>query len=281
MRQWNPQLPVSENVKRYILTKGSVLYSEVEFLLHQELRETAIYNSVIEAVALGNTRLNDISQKSLIEDTSKTCVYLKNLMELGIVEREFSVDFKIKEAANANRGTYRLTDNFFRFWYTFGFANFSQLEDGDVEGVYQYVVEPAIHEFASLAFEDVCREFVREMQKKNELPFRYAKMGRWMGKTTVRDEKASNGLRTAETEIDLLGISRDAKEYLVGECKFKGVPFSYSEYLDTLAKLSPLKEKATFYYALFSENGFDEKMIADAANATVQLYSLKQIVNAF
>ena len=281
LRQWNPQLPVSENVKRYILTKGSVLYSEVEFLLHQELRETAIYNSVIEAVALGNTRLNDISQKSLIENASKTSVYLKNLMELGILEREFSVDFKIKEAANANRGTYRLTDNFFRFWYTFGFANFSQLEDGDVDGVYQYVVEPSIHEFASLAFEDVCREFVREMQKKNELPFRYAKMGRWMGKTTVRDEKSSNGLRVAETEIDLLGISRDAKEYLVGECKFKGAPFSYSEYLDTLAKLSPLKEKATFYYALFSENGFDEKIIADAANATVQLYSLKQIVNAF
>ena len=279
LRQWNPQLPVSENVKRYILTKGSVLYSEVEFLLHQELRETAIYNSVIEAVAFGNTRLNDISQKSLIEDTSKTCVYLKNLMELGIVEREFSVDLKIKEAANANRGTYRLTDNFFRFWYTFGFANFSQLEDGDVDGVYQYVVEPAIHEFASFAFEDVCCEFVREMQKKNELPFRYVKMGRWMGKTTVRDEKASNGLRIAETEIDLLGISRDAKEYLVGECKFKGVPFSYSEYLDTLAKLSPLKEKATFYYALFSENGFDEKIVADTANATVQLYSLDQIVN--
>ncbi len=223
--------------------------------------------------------MNDISQKSLIEDTSKTCVYLKNLMELGIVEREFSVDFKIKEAANANRGTYRLTDNFFRFWYTFGFANFSQLEDGDVDGVYQYVVEPAIHEFASFAFEDVCCEFVREMQKKNALPFRYAKMGRWMGKTTLRDEKSSNGRRVAETEIDLLGISRDAKEYLVGECKFKGTPFSYSEYLDTLAKLSPLKEKATFYYMLFSENGFDEKIIADAANATVQLYSLNQIVN--
>ena len=43
-------------------------------------------------MALGNTRLNDISQKSLVEDTSKTSVYLKNLIELGIVEREFSVE---------------------------------------------------------------------------------------------------------------------------------------------------------------------------------------------
>lgn len=31
------------------------------------------------------------------------------------------------------------------------------------------------------------------------------------------------------------------------------------EYLDTLAKFTPLKQKARFYYALFSESGFDDK----------------------
>lgn len=212
------------------------MYSEVDFLLHQELRETPVYNSIIEAVALGSTKLNEISQKSLVEDTSKTSIYLKNLTELGIMKREFSVDAGTKEKGNANRGTYCLTDNFFRFWYTFGFANFSQLEDGDVDGVYEYLVAPALHEFAALPFEEVCREFVRELQKKNSLPFRYAKMGRFMGKTTVRDQSAKNGYKIAETEIDLLGISKDAKEYLVGECKFKNSPFYYSEYLDTTAK---------------------------------------------
>ena len=53
LRQWNPKLSVGENIKRNILTKGCILwYSEVDFLLHQELRETPIYNSIIEAVAL-------------------------------------------------------------------------------------------------------------------------------------------------------------------------------------------------------------------------------------
>lgn len=279
LNQWNGDISVGENIKRNILTKGCVLYSEVEFLLHQELRETPIYNSIIEAVALGNTKLNDISQKSLIDDTSKTSVYLKNLVELGIVEREFSVDAGTKEKANSGRGIYRLTDNFFRFWYTFGFANYSQLEDGDVDGVYKYIIEPALHEFASAAFEDVCREFIREMQKDNALPFRYTKMGRWMGKTTVRDESGKNGLRIAETEIDLLGIGRDAKEYLVGECKFRKSPFSYSEYLDTVAKLTPQKENAKFYYALFSENGYDGKIIGESEKTDLLLYSLETVVN--
>lgn len=280
LRQFQPELSIAENIKKNILTKGCVLYSEVDFLLHQELRETPIYNSIIEAVALGSTKLNDISQKSLVDDTSKTSVYLKNLIELGIIEREFSVASKIKEKANSNRGTYRLTDNFFRFWYAFGFTNFSQLEDGDVDGVYDYVIAPALHEFASFAFEDVCKEFVKELQKKNALPFRYSKMGRWTGKTTVRDKATANGLRIAETEIDLLGISRDAREYLVGECKFKVSPFDFSEYLDTKAKLTPLKDGAKFYYALFSESGFDEKVMAEAEKENeLQLYDLQTIVN--
>lgn len=208
-------------------------------------------------------------------------IFLRNLIELGIVAREFSVDAGIKEMANTNRGTYRLTDNFFRFWYAFGFANLSQLEDGDAEGVYEYLVKPFLHEFAAFTFEDVCKEFVRELQKKNALPFRYTKMGRFMGKTTVRNKNAEHGLRVAETEIDLLGVGRNRDEYLVGECKFKSSPFSYSEYLDTIAKLTPQKGKAKFYYALFSESGFDEKITAEAENSeTLYLYDLKAIVNA-
>ena len=280
LNQFDPKKSLGENIKRNILTKGSVLYSEVDFLLHQELRETPIYNSIIEAVALGNTKLSDISQKAMMDSTSKTSVYLRNLIELGIVEREFSVDVKLKEKANASRGAYCLTDNFFRFWYTFGFANFSQLEDGDVDGVYEYVVEPALHEFASFIFEDVCKEFVKEQQKRNALPFRYSKMGRWFGKTTVRDEHTDSGLRTAETEIDLLAIDRDEKNYLVGECKFKKQPFRYSEYLNTVAKLTPQKSKASFYYALFSESGFDEKIEEIAReDQTLRLYDLGEIVS--
>ncbi len=280
LRQFRSDLTVAENIQKNILTKGCILYSEVDFLLHQELRETPIYNSIIEAVALGNTKLNDISQKSLVDDTSKTSVYLKNLIELGIVEREFSVDSRTKEKANSNRGTYRLTDSFFRFWYAFGFTNYSQLEAGDADGVYDYVIAPALQQFASFSFEDVCKEFVREMQKRNALPFRYSKMGRWTGKTTIRDKQAPNGMSTGETEIDPLAIGRGEKEFLVGECKYKKEPFSYSEYLDTIAKLTPRKKDAVFYYALFSASGFDEKLIAEQDNnSNLRLYDLEQIVN--
>lgn len=123
LNQFDGSRTLEENIKKSILSKGSALYSEVEFLLRQELRETPVYNSIIEAVALGNTKLNEISMKSLIDDTSKTSVYLKNLIEHGIIEREFSISESIKEKANSNKGLYRITDNFFRFWYAFVFTN--------------------------------------------------------------------------------------------------------------------------------------------------------------
>ena len=280
LKQFDPKKSLAENIKNNILTKGCVLYSEVDFLLRQELRETPIYNSLIEAIALGNTKLNEISQKSLVDDTSKTSTYLRNLIQLGIVEREFSVDAGTKERANTNRGTYKLTDNFFRFWYAFVFTNYSELEAGDVDGVFHYSVEPQLHQFASMPFEDVCRQYVRKLQQANALPFRYAHMGRWTGKTTVRDTSAPGGTRIAETEIDILAVSKPRNEYLVCECKFKNKPFSYSEYLDTIAKLTPQKEKADFYYALFSESGFDNKIKeADNINKRLWLYELSDIVS--
>lgn len=277
LKQFDSKLSLAENIKKNILAKGCALYSEVEFMLRQELRETPLYNSIIEAVALGNTKLNDISMKSLIDDTSKTSVYLKNLIELGIVKREFSVSEGIKERANTNRGLYRLTDNFFRFWYAFVFTNYSELESGDVDGVFKYSIEPSLHEFASSAFEEICREYVQKMQKADVLPFRYSKMGRWWGKTTVRRKDKTE---VGETEIDILATSKSADKYLVGECKFKNQPFSYSEFLDVKAKLLRQQESAEFFYYLFSESGFDKKIIAETKSSeNITLCDLADIVS--
>ena len=90
LRQFDRHESIEKNIKMNILQRGSILYSEVEFLMRQELREITVYNTIIEAVALGNTKLNDIFQKTQI-DKNKLTVYLKNLIDLGIIRREFSV----------------------------------------------------------------------------------------------------------------------------------------------------------------------------------------------
>lgn len=53
----------------------------------EELREPAIYTSIISAVAGGAVRLSEISGKAG-EDTNVCATYIKNLINLGIIEKE-------------------------------------------------------------------------------------------------------------------------------------------------------------------------------------------------
>lgn len=243
LQQFDNSLSLEENVRKSILTRGSILYSEVEFLMRQELREASTYNMIIEAIALGNTGLNDISQKTQIEKT-KLSSYLKNLRELGIIYREFSMESPVKEQANVQRGLYQITDNYFRFWYAFVFPNLSELETGDVEGIWQYVIQPELNRFTSYTFEDVCRQYLRRQNRKNALPFRFTKIGRWWNKTD---------------EIDMLATDNYKQKLLIGECKYKNSSMCKAD-LKHLQNKIKASEKTEVYYYLFSKNGYNQDL---------------------
>ena len=262
LKQFDDQLSIAENIQKNILTRGSILYSEVEFLLRQELRETGIYNVVIEAIALGNTKLNDIYQKTQIEKT-KLSAYLKNLMDLGIICREFSMEDKLKEQANVQRGLYRVTDNFFRFWYAFVFPNISELESGDVKGIYKYVVEPELDNYVSYAFEDVCKAYLRMKNRKEELPFYFTKIGRWWNKTD---------------ELDIMAIDHAKKNYILGECKYKNSLFAMSDLKRMQSKFVPQKEDSKVWYWIFSKSGYTEEVKKQAEEENIRLAELKELV---
>ena len=79
-----------DNIIKNILSKGSVLFNEVEYILHQEFREPAVYNTIAEAIAYGSSRFNEIGERSQLE-SSKLYPYLKAMIEVGLITHEFSV----------------------------------------------------------------------------------------------------------------------------------------------------------------------------------------------
>lgn len=261
LKQFDEKKTVEDNIKSNILQRGSILYSEVEFLMRQELRETTVYNTIIEAVALGNTKLNDIYQKTQI-DKNKLTVYLKNLIDLGIIEREFPVSDGIKEQANVQRGLYKLTDVFFRFWYAFVFPNVSELEAGDVNSIYEYAIKPSLDTYTSYIFEDICREYLRRLNMHNKLPFRYTKIGRWWNK---------------DTELDIMAVDKDKDNFILGECKFKNSAFDLSELNDTIVKFKPKKKTAKVYYYLFSKSGFTDNVVTAAKEKGIRLVTVDEL----
>lgn len=262
LKQFDDRKSIKENICGNILSRGSILYSEVEFLMKQELRETAVYNTIIEAVALGNTKLNDICQKTQIEKT-KLSAYLKNLMDLGILQREFPVSDSIKEHANVQRGLYRLSDSFFRFWYAFVFPNMSELENGDVEGIWNYVVEPGLDNYTSYVYENVCRQYLRRENRRNRLPFRFTKIGRWWEKSE---------------ELDILAIDAGKENYLIGECKYKNSPFACSDFKRMQGKFVPQKEGSRLYYYLFSKSGFSPELMKEAEGLKIHMIGADELI---
>ena len=82
--------------------------------MKQELKEPANYNAIVEAIAQGATKLNEISNKVQMEN-SNVSACLKSLISLGLVEKESA----ITEEDNKKKTGYILADHMFRFWYRY------------------------------------------------------------------------------------------------------------------------------------------------------------------
>lgn len=275
LKRFDSNKTLAQNIIGEILTKGRTLYTEVEFLIHQELRETSVYNTIIDAIALGNTSLNNIYTKTNIDKT-KLSVYLKNLIELGLVEKEFPVLTSEKEQANGNRGLYNLTDNYFRFWYAFCYGNLSALEQGEASETYEDFIKNELHDFCGKPFEKICIEYLYVLNKRKSLPFRFTQIGRWWGKVTHRN--ANNKLETSIEEIDIVAADKAQQNFIVGECKFTNEPFD-------MGQLKALQNKISFhgtiYYYLFSLNGFTDGVQKYAAdNPNIVLVTAQDILRA-
>ncbi len=241
--QFDVEQDIKENIKRYILNKGRVLYNEVDLLIKQELREPQVYYTIIEKIAMGNTKLNDIYNKTLIEK-NKLSVYLKNLIELNIIKKEYPVTEKLKAKVNLHLGLYKLSSNFFDFYFRFVFPNLSDLEEGDIQGIYDYEVAPFLNDYTSKCFEELCIKYIRRESIEKRKPFRVKNIGRWWNK---------------QDEIDIVGYDR-GNNYIFGECKWRNekVGISVLESLKDKVNLNFPNKKA--YYYLFSKSGFTAEL---------------------
>ena len=261
LKQFNKNLSLEDNVKKNVLRRGCTLYNEVEFLIKQELREPAVYNTIIEAIALSNNSFNDILTKTQIEK-SKLSVYLKNLIELYIVEKEFPALSKDKAKSNASGGSYVLTDNFFRFWYSFAFRNLTDLENDDADGVWENDIQDSLHHFASKAFEQLSIEYMYAQNKAKALPFRMSSASRYWGKTNqIIDGKP----RAVNLEIDILAPDSSKKKVIYGECKFTNEPFDMNEFKNLVSKVFI---GDSVYYYLFSLSGFTDAVENEAKESS-------------
>ena len=224
---------VDWNLKNKLMRKGTYLYEEAENLLVQEVRKPSNYLSILQAIAEGNTKFGEICNRTQMSK-SKVSQYLKNLRELHIVEKEFPVT-QNKESRNA---LYKLTDNYYDFWFEFIYPNQSMLEEGKIEQVLD-IEKNNLLRHVSFVFEQVCREFLRP---------EWDEVGRWWRKGE---------------EIDVVGLDKDKKRMILGECKWSKNKVGVDVFYDLKQKSEKVRwggKKREEEYTLFSKSGFEEEL---------------------
>ena len=255
------QLKVRSTVDRALLDNlfdsSSYLFEEPENLLKQELREPAVYNSIIRAIAEGASRMNDISTKTGIE-TGPCAKYVKTLIDLGIIKKETPITEKL-----GKKTIYFLTDNFFRFWYRFVPQNIAAIHSERIEKVYPYAVKQYLSDYMGLIFEKMCQEYL--LYYADDLPVNLSGIGQWWG---------TDSRRKKQIQIDLVGTPVEGKEYLIGSCKFRNEKIGMDE-LELLREYAKVFGKGErYYYYIFSKGGFTQSLMEAANRGDVSLIGL-------
>jgi hypothetical protein len=245
--KFNDQSGLKENLKKNIFSPSAYLLDEPINLLKQELRNPSLYNSIIIAIANGETKLSKIADK-VGESNSKTANYIKSLLELHIISKITP----ITEKDNSRKSIYQINDNFFRFYFKYVIDHMSLIEQGLNDYVVDTKVFPMINEYVGHIFEEVCIEYLIRMNQNFNLPFVVEKFGKWWG---------NNPIKKQQEEIDIVGMNKESA--LFGECKFRNEKCGLSVLNQLFERSQLLKVKKRYYY-IFSKSGFTKKIIEAA-----------------
>lgn len=258
------KLGVKESVDEALLDnffdRSSYLYEEPANLLKQELREPAIYNAIITAIAQGASRINDIALKTG-QENSVVSKYLGTLIDLGIVKKETPVTEKI-----GKKTIYELADNFFRFWYRFVPANMSAIDSGRIQKSYANSIKKNLLDYMGLTFEHMCRDYLLYYEK--DLLIELNQVGQWWG-TDNKNKK--------QVQIDIVGTPVEGDEYIIGSCKYRNEKIGLDE-LELIREYAQVFGKGKkYYYYIFSKGGFTEGLIQAQNRGEVRLIGLDDL----
>ncbi len=251
-------LDLKENLCRLFLTNVSPNLRELPMArLKDIVREPAVYSTILANLADGREKLGDLYHATGIP-RAKLSVYIRTLMAPSFVEKVFS--FGTVGSALTKKGTYRIRNAFFRFYYTAIYPNESILRAVGADKFYDLYLTPALTEVTAVQFKRICMEYIEQLDEQGRLPFVIEEEGEWNGKAG---------------SIDIVAES-DTGETLVGMCSYRNI-LTEDDYhfLLTYAKQAGLSPDHCY---LFSGQGFSRELTLAARNvAGLHLIGWKEL----
>ena len=252
---WNlidKKMSLEENIIRNVCNPHSRIYHYGVWTVESQLRETSVYNTILSALAQGRYKLNELHQHTGFS-RAKISVYIKNLMELGILEKDFSVDTEGRD--NLQKGLYGIRNRYVDFTYQFLFGKEELIAKFGAREYFRRFIQPKMRRFTQKAFSEICREYIEIENRRNALPFAVKNIGKWTGKVGTIDIVAQNA----------------SGRTIIGLCNWEKPVMKYEDYEWLLFCAKQAKLPVDYVY-LISNGGFDEKLtLEQGKRANVRL----------
>ncbi|MDO5734736.1 MAG: DUF234 domain-containing protein [Eubacteriales bacterium] len=211
--------------------------------LAESLREPAVYNLLLMAIAQGSERQKDIAETAEIP-ASSAANYLRVLLELGLIEKA-----QPYRNPNPRLMRYAVSEPIFRFCFHF----LPRLDPLRQRGLYTEAYQLLREKMPAYFQKDFCliaRDYLLDLQKSGDLEGDFDDFAPWWNEDG--------------TTIDLIGS--DANLALLAACLWSNEKMTVDN-LENLRQKSRLTQRRkNKIYTLFSRSGFTDELVELAEN---------------
>ena len=247
LEQFDSKLSLDENIVKLFFSRNSFFSEEqIKTVITAEKSNPVSYNSIIDAIAKGKTKYNEIQTSTGMSDIS---FCLKNLISAEIVERR-----------ETPKPYYIISDSMISFYFKYVAPGASLINSGKGKLYYEQKVKGSLHHFMGTIFERMAKDYILSNVGTKKIPCFLTDVAEYQSSVKA-------GKNIVLVEIDLLGL--DGKKYvLAGECKFKSEKFDNGDLDNFLNKLNYLPV-SNLKIMLFSLSGFTDYVIENSKNLTL------------
>ena len=234
-----------DNIKK-LFKKNGVMSYYPEFILKKELRELSQYNSLLLAMANGCIKLNDIYARTGFS-RAKISVYIKNLIDIDIVEKVFS--YNGMNNKNSMKGLYRIKNPFLYFYYRYIMLNQNAINSNNIENIVEQIVNNQLIDEYRRTYDSICMDYLKLSCKYKKTDFNYSTCSGWYGKSG---------------DIPIV-LADDKGRVIIGFSKWDEEPVDIDD-IKKYKKIIKSSKAAPIKIYVFSKEGFTKQVIRKYKN---------------
>lgn len=246
-----------------VLKRDGSLSEEPKTLLEYEnFRTHARYNSILQSISSGKEVLKEIADFTKVPITALP-PYITKLDELlSLIKKNDPV------LGKERLKRYKISDNFFRFWYKFIFENQTTINLENRSFVREKI-KTELNAYVGRLFEDIVRELLVTYQ------------GRKIGGLAVNFEQIGSWWDRNSNEIDVVAVNAKEKRILTGEVKWSSHPVGDEILTELIKKSQLIGVSGRYEYLLVSKAGFTESCHEKAKEMNATLLDIEDIRKLF